>query len=85
MASTTVNVVRWSALAVGVFYGFYHRRTLQANHDQQKIEHAIHTRERLITEAKDAWRRKNDAKSSADPEHPQFDLEKLLLSLEKAS
>ncbi|KAG5720556.1 hypothetical protein E4T56_gene6639, partial [Termitomyces sp. T112] len=34
MVSPTVNVVRYSALAFGVAYGFYHRRTLQEQHDQ---------------------------------------------------
>ncbi|KAG6874379.1 hypothetical protein C0995_015115 [Termitomyces sp. Mi166 len=85
MVSPTVNVVRYSALAFGAVYGFYHRRTLQERHDQQKLEHAIHDRKRLIAEAQEAWKRKNEAKSSTDPEDPRFDLEKLLLSFEKAT
>lgn len=89
MVSATVNVVRYTALASGIFYGFYHRRTLQAKHDQQKLEHALHSREHLIAEAKEAWKRKQeDAKSSSvmtDPEDPRFDLEKLLTKYENAS
>ncbi|KAH0591271.1 hypothetical protein H2248_001361 [Termitomyces sp. 'cryptogamus'] len=88
MVSPTVNVVRYSALAFGVAYGFYHRRTLQEQHDQQKVEHALHERKRLIAEAKDAWKRQNEAKSSTvitDPADSRFDLEKLLLSFEETS
>ncbi|KAG6911309.1 hypothetical protein DXG01_002148 [Tephrocybe rancida] len=83
-----LQVVRYTALFTGVVYGFYHRRTLQANHDQQKVEHAVHTRERLVAEAKEAWKRRNEAKNSnviTDTEDPRFDLEKLLLSFDKAS
>ncbi|KAF8079118.1 ATP synthase E chain-domain-containing protein [Lyophyllum atratum] len=85
MASPTVNVARYTALFAGVIYGFYHRRTLQAKHDQHKIEHAKHDRESLISQAKDAWKRKNDAKDSkviSDPDDPNFDLEQLLLTLD---
>ncbi|KAF5384890.1 hypothetical protein D9615_001101 [Tricholomella constricta] len=88
MVSATVNVVRYTALFTGVVYGFYHRRTLQAQHDQLKVEHALHSRERLIAEAKEAWKRKNDAQNSnviTDPEDPRFDLEKVLLTFDKAS
>lgn len=42
-------------------YGWYHRRTLQSTHDRQKLQHAAHDRERLIAEAKDAWKRKQEA------------------------
>ncbi|KAG6813242.1 hypothetical protein H0H92_012879 [Tricholoma furcatifolium] len=88
MVSPTVNVVRYTALFTGVFYGFYHHRTLQANHDKQKQEHAVHQREHLIAEAKEAWKRQKEAKNSSvitDTEDPHFDLEKLLLSMEKTS
>ncbi|KAF5332536.1 hypothetical protein D9611_005128 [Ephemerocybe angulata] len=80
MVSSTVNVVRYSALFSGILYGWYHHRTLQATANQHKVEHAIHHREKLIQEAKAAWKRKNEALSSivTDPENPNFDLEKLL-------
>jgi len=51
-------------------YGWYHRRTLQTEYDKHQIEHAIHNRERLIAEAKDAWKRKQDdttGSPSSDP------------------
>jgi len=89
MVSTTVNVVRYTALASGIFYGFYHRRTLQAKYEKQKLEHALHSRERLIAEAKEAWKRKQDSSKDTsvvvDPEDPRFDLEKLLIKYETAT
>ncbi|KAF7303087.1 ATP synthase subunit e, mitochondrial [Mycena kentingensis (nom. inval.)] len=86
MASVTVNVVRYSALFTGVVYGWYHRRTLQAEHDVHKIHQAAHHREELVKQAKEAWIKKQQApKANAlvtDPEDPRFDLEKLIKSWE---
>ncbi|KAE9400976.1 hypothetical protein BT96DRAFT_880758 [Gymnopus androsaceus JB14] len=85
MVSPTVNVARYSALFGGVFYGFYHRRTLQAAHDKQKVQHAAHDREHLIAEAKEAWKRQQASANSSvitDPEDPRFDLEKLVAKWE---
>lgn len=110
----SLQVTRYTALFSGIFYGFYHHRSLQAKHDQQKLEHAAHSRERLIADAKEAWKRKKEAKSSTrtcptymswlrllarlafnflnipstvvtNTEDPRFDLEKYLVSLDKAS
>jgi F-type H+-transporting ATP synthase subunit e len=33
---------------------------VQAEHEKHQIEYAIHKRERLIAEAKEAWKRKQD-------------------------
>ncbi|TFK42028.1 ATP synthase E chain-domain-containing protein [Crucibulum laeve] len=89
MVSSTVNVVRYSALVSGIAYGWYHRRTLQAAHTQHKVEQAVHDRERLVAEAKKAWKTKqeavNDTTLVTDPEDPQFDLEKLIAKWEKSS
>ncbi|KAF7337577.1 ATP synthase subunit e, mitochondrial [Mycena sanguinolenta] len=79
-----LQVVRYTALFTGVVYGWYHRRTLQAAHDVHKIEAATHQREHLIAQAKEAWRKKQEAPKAAadtlvtDPEDPRFDLEKLI-------
>ncbi|KAG2350955.1 hypothetical protein BDR05DRAFT_1054981 [Suillus weaverae] len=86
--STTLNVARYSALLSGIFYGIYHRRSLQKAHDQDKEHHAIHQREQLIAQAKDAWRHKQDSVKGSDgvitnPEDPRFDLEKLVAKWEK--
>ncbi|KAG2118167.1 ATP synthase E chain-domain-containing protein [Suillus discolor] len=86
--SATLNVARYSALLSGVFYGIYHRRSLQKAHDQEKEHHAIHQREQLISQARDAWRHKQESPKESDgiitnPEDPRFDLEKLVAKWEK--
>ncbi|KAF8807898.1 hypothetical protein BYT27DRAFT_7189988 [Phlegmacium glaucopus] len=89
MVSSTVNVVRYTALFAGVVYGWYHRRSLQTTHDEHKLRDATHHRERLIAEAKESWKRKQDSAKGAalvtDPDDPRFDLEKLVMHLEKSS
>ncbi|KAH8835099.1 ATP synthase E chain-domain-containing protein [Flagelloscypha sp. PMI_526] len=89
MATPTVNVVRYSALFGGILYGFYHNRTLHKTHEQQKLDHAVHDRENLIKEAKEAYLKSKIVKKSddliTDPENPKFDLEKVILSWEKGS
>ncbi|KJA28600.1 hypothetical protein HYPSUDRAFT_34039 [Hypholoma sublateritium FD-334 SS-4] len=89
MVSSTVNVLRYTALFSGVAYGWYHRRSLQSEHDKHKLDNAVHSREKLIAEAKEAWKRKqdpaNDTTLITDPEDPHFDLEKLIAKYEKSS
>jgi len=88
MATPTVNVVRYTALLTGVFYGIVHRRTLQKAHDEEKRHHAVHEREHLIAQAKDAWKKKQEGGKSGvvtDPEDPRFDLEKLIAKWEAES
>ncbi|KII93938.1 hypothetical protein PLICRDRAFT_36155 [Plicaturopsis crispa FD-325 SS-3] len=85
MVSSTVNVVRYSALLGGAFYGIFHRRTLQKAHDVEKEHHAVQHREHLIAQAKEAWRKQQaGAKEGVitDPEDPRFDLEKLIAKWE---
>ncbi|KAL2214081.1 ATP synthase subunit E [Sarocladium strictum] len=90
MASTGVNVIRWSALAFGVFFGFSHQRTITATqkaaHDQHEFEH----KQKLIDQAKAEYAKlKNPAPASkgddviTDVQNPNFDLEKLLLKVAK--
>ncbi|TBU34407.1 ATP synthase E chain-domain-containing protein [Dichomitus squalens] len=88
MASTTVNVVRYTALLGGVFYGIVHRRSLQKAHDAEVKHHAIHEREHLIEEAKEAWKKKQESSKGGvvtNPEDPNFDLEKLIAKWESDS
>ncbi|KIM88779.1 hypothetical protein PILCRDRAFT_813754 [Piloderma croceum F 1598] len=88
MVSSTVNVARYTALVTGVFYGIYHRRTLQKAYDQEKEHRAIHQRQDLIAEAKEAWRKKREGSKDdvvTDPEDPRFDLEKLIAKWESDS
>lgn len=55
-----IQVIRYTALLSGVFYGISHRRSLQKAHDADKEHHAIHEREHLVAQAKEAWKRKNE-------------------------
>ncbi|ORY82409.1 ATP synthase E chain-domain-containing protein [Leucosporidium creatinivorum] len=85
MVSPAVNVVRYSALVSGIFYGIFHRQTLQAKFDANAASQEVHKREQWLAEAKKAWAAKT-AKNDGlitDPDAPGFDLEKVLLSLEK--
>ena len=55
-----LQVVRYTALLSGVFYGVFHRRTLQNAHDADKAHHAKHEREVLVAQAKEAWKKKQE-------------------------
>jgi len=68
------QVIRYTALFSGVLYGWYHRRTLQAENEKHQIEYAIHHREHLITEARQAWKRKQEAAkdTTGQPQHFAF-------------
>ncbi|VUC20335.1 unnamed protein product [Clonostachys rosea] len=87
MSSTGVNVLRWSALAVGVFYGFSHQRSITAAQRAQHDQHEYQEKQKKIDQAKAEYaRQKNPAPASSsdvitDPTDPKFDLEKLLLKV----
>ncbi|RPA77883.1 hypothetical protein BJ508DRAFT_416815 [Ascobolus immersus RN42] len=80
MSSTTVNVLRWSALAAGVFYGFSHQRTLykqaEKHHEQEEYNHKA----QLIEQAKAEYKKKTSPPSGliTDPDDSRFDLEAFL-------
>jgi F-type H+-transporting ATP synthase subunit e len=59
-----MQVVRYTALLTGVFYGIVHRRSLQKVHDEEKRHHAVHEREDLIAQAKVAWKKKQESGKS---------------------
>ncbi|KAF8273802.1 ATP synthase E chain-domain-containing protein [Lactarius quietus] len=87
MVSSTVNVVRYTALLSGVFYGVFHRRTLQSARDTDKAHHAKHEREVLVAQAKEAWKKKQEGAKDGvvtDPEDPRFDLEQLIAKWESS-
>ena len=52
----------------GVFYGISHRRTLQKAHDEEVRKHAVHEREHLIAQAKEAWKKKQEPPKAGDGE-----------------
>jgi F-type H+-transporting ATP synthase subunit e len=87
--SSTVNVLRWSALAVGVFYGFSHQRTITASQRAEHDRHEYEQKQKLINQAKAEYAKiKNPSPAAADDgtldiSSPKFDLEKLLLKVAK--
>ena len=85
MTSTGVNVLRWSALAFGVFYGFSHQRTIYASQKAQHDKHEWDQKQKLIDQAKAEYAKLKKPATPAggdeaiyDPNSPKFDLEKLL-------
>ena len=86
---STVNVLRWSALAAGVFYGFSHQRTITVTQKAEHERHEYENKQKLINQAKAEYAKlKNPTPASADdgttdPSNPKFDLEKLLLKVAK--
>ncbi|CAH0016183.1 unnamed protein product [Clonostachys rhizophaga] len=66
MASTGVNVLRWSALAVGVFYGFSHQRSITAAQRAQHDQHEYQEKQKKIDQAKAEYaKQKNPAPASS--------------------
>ena len=43
-----------------MFYGIWHRRTLQKSHDEEKVHHAKHERQDLVARAKEAWKKQQE-------------------------
>ncbi|KAL1861589.1 hypothetical protein VTK73DRAFT_7012 [Phialemonium thermophilum] len=82
-ASSGVNVLRYSALALGVFYGFYHQRSITASQRAAAAQREYQHKQELINKAKEEYSKlKNPKPASAttgglnqDPMDPKFDLE----------
>lgn len=56
---TPKQVLRYSALIFGIFYGFQHQRSVTANAQAAKAEAEYKHKESLIEKAKLEWKRKN--------------------------
>lgn len=69
MVLFSLQVVRYTALFSGVLYGITHRRTLQREANAAKIEHAVHHREHLVAQAKEAWKQQQLAGKSDGSEY----------------
>ncbi|KAI0009125.1 ATP synthase subunit E [Xylariaceae sp. FL0662B] len=82
-ASSGVNVLRYSALAFGVFYGFTHQRSITAAQKAAAAQKQYEHKQHLIEQAKAEYQKsKNPAPPSSeksglnqDPMDPKFDLE----------
>ncbi|KAJ9615030.1 F1F0 ATP synthase subunit e, mitochondrial [Cladophialophora chaetospira] len=91
--SQGVNVLRWSALVAGIFYGFSHQRTITANNAAAREKAAYNHKADLISKAKAEWAKKNlppQAKTASgdiitDPNDKNFDLEAYLTKLQAES
>ncbi|KAF2836414.1 hypothetical protein M501DRAFT_996585 [Patellaria atrata CBS 101060] len=84
MASTGVNVLRWSALGLGVFYGIYHQSSIYTKDRVAKSKAEYNHKMELIEKAKAEFTKKNNPSSVkggdiiTDPEDPNFNLETFL-------
>ncbi|KAE8141428.1 ATP synthase E chain-domain-containing protein [Aspergillus pseudotamarii] len=79
-----VNVLRYSALVAGLFYGAYHQSSITANAKRAEADREYARQERLIQQAKAEWKKKTAPKDTqnsgiiTDPEDSRFDLEAYL-------
>ncbi|CAG8620406.1 15161_t:CDS:2 [Funneliformis mosseae] len=83
MVSTNVQVARWTALALGITYGFVRKKSLVSSEAKKKEIAEYKHKEALINEAKAAYAASIASKNLDDPNDPNFDLEKLLKHAEK--
>lgn len=58
MTSQGVNVLRWGALVLGVFYGFSHQSTINSRDRAAALQHQWDRKAKLIDEAKAEYRKK---------------------------
>lgn len=79
-----VNVLRYSALVAGLFYGVYRQSSITASAQRADAEREYARQERLIQQAKAEWKKKTAPKDTqnsgivTDPEDSRFDLEAYL-------
>ncbi|KAJ2982321.1 hypothetical protein NUW58_g6468 [Xylaria curta] len=83
-ATSGVNVLRYSALAFGVFYGFTHQRSITASQRAAAAKKDYEHKQHLINQAKAEYSRSKNPAATAtteksglnqDPMDPKFDLE----------
>lgn len=60
------QVLRWGALAFGVFYGFSHQAAITTKDKVAASKHEYERKEKLINEAKAAWAQKNAPKGQGN-------------------
>lgn len=77
------NVLRYSALAAGIFYGFTHQRSISAAEKAAAAQREYEHKQELINKAKEAYAKSKQPVSAAstpsglnqDPMSPNFDIE----------
>ncbi|KAK0747990.1 ATP synthase E chain-domain-containing protein [Apiosordaria backusii] len=88
-SSSGVNVLRYSALGLGVVYGFYHQRQIYAADRAAAAQREYERKQQLIAQAKKAYAAKHKSAATAssasqDINNPNFDLESFIAQLDKA-
>ncbi|KAG0267349.1 hypothetical protein BG011_006766 [Mortierella polycephala] len=81
------NVARWSALTFGLVYGYVHHDSLVALEHNRSEQIKAENRDRLVSQAKAEWSKKHTPAGGiiTDPDHPDFDLEKMLIHLSETA
>ncbi|KAF2463030.1 uncharacterized protein BDR25DRAFT_308023 [Lindgomyces ingoldianus] len=81
--SVGINVLRWSALGFGVFYGIYYQASISSRDKLELAKREYAHKESLISQAKAEWAKQHSSlatSSSAkvDPNDPNADLNAVL-------
>jgi F-type H+-transporting ATP synthase subunit e len=67
--------LRWSALGLGIFYGFTHQRAITASQKAEHAQHEYEKKEKLIQQAKAEFAKKKNPTSgdsgTSNPMLPQ--------------
>ncbi|KAG9520460.1 hypothetical protein KCU77_g7316, partial [Aureobasidium melanogenum] len=86
MSSSGVNVLRWSALGLGVAYGIYHQSAITAADKLRENQKEYERKQALINQARQEYQKKTAPASKSgvvsDPSDPKFDLESWLKSVQ---
>ncbi|KAI1493713.1 ATP synthase subunit E [Biscogniauxia mediterranea] len=85
-----VNVLRYSALALGVFYGFTHQRSITAAQKAAAAQREYEHKQQLIDQARAEYNKSKHPQVASteksalnqDPMDPKFDLEAYLNALD---
>ncbi|TDZ22343.1 ATP synthase subunit e [Colletotrichum sidae] len=87
MASSGVNVLRYTALGLGIFYGFTHQRSITSSQKAAAAAKEYERKEKLIEQAKAEFAKKNAPVKAEtvnqDPMDPNFDFEAYFNNLVK--
>ena len=62
-----LQVLRWSALGAGIFYGVYHQAAIKAQLKVRDIDNEYEKQQSLIQKAKAEWAKKMMPKEKTDP------------------
>ncbi|GMM53324.1 F1F0 ATP synthase subunit E [Starmerella bacillaris] len=77
------NVLRWTVLSGGIFYGFIHNNSLKKEADKEAWQHKVDNRRKLISEARAEYARLHpkpviEGAPTTDVDSPDFDPVKVI-------